>query len=82
MNVAIIPGRGGSKRTPRKNIREFCGRPMVAWSIQAASDSGVFERVIVSTDDPGLRQSPRGTAPKFPSCVHPSWLTITQVPPQ
>lgn len=51
MNVAIIPARGGSKRIPRKNIRDFCGIPMIAWSIRAASASGCFERIIVSTDD-------------------------------
>ena len=49
--VAIIPARGGSKRIPRKNIKEFCGKPMIAWSIEAAQDSGCFDRVIVSTDD-------------------------------
>lgn len=51
MNVAIIPARGGSKRIPKKNIREFCGIPMIAWSIRAAWASGCFERIIVSTDD-------------------------------
>ena len=51
MNVAIIPARGGSKRIPRKNIKEFCGKPMIAWSIDAARESGVFDRIIVSTDD-------------------------------
>ena len=51
MNVAIIPARGGSKRIPRKNIKEFCGKPMIAWSIEAAQQSGVFDRIIVSTDD-------------------------------
>ena len=49
--VAIIPARGGSKRIPRKNIREFCGKPMIAWSIEAAQASGCFDRVLVSTDD-------------------------------
>lgn len=49
--VAIIPARGGSKRIPRKNIREFAGKPMIAWSIDAALASGCFSRVIVSTDD-------------------------------
>ncbi|HSW11251.1 MAG TPA: pseudaminic acid cytidylyltransferase [Solimonas sp.] len=49
--VAIIPARGGSKRIPRKNIREFCGLPMIAHSIAAAAASGCFDRVIVSTDD-------------------------------
>lgn len=51
MIVAIIPARGGSKRVPRKNIREFHGRPMIAWPIDAAKRSGCFDRIIVSTDD-------------------------------
>jgi N-acylneuraminate cytidylyltransferase len=51
MNVGIIPARGGSKRIPRKNIREFCGKPMIAWSIDAALKSNCFDRLIVSTDD-------------------------------
>lgn len=51
MNVAIIPARGGSKRIPRKNIKLFHGKPMVAYSIEAALNSGCFDKVIVSTDD-------------------------------
>lgn len=51
MNIAVIPARGGSKRIPRKNIKEFCGRPMIAWAIAVAKDSQLFEKVIVSTDD-------------------------------
>lgn len=51
MNVAIIPARGGSKRIPRKNIKNFCGKPMIAWSIEAALQSSCFEQVIISTDD-------------------------------
>ncbi|MDB4638756.1 pseudaminic acid cytidylyltransferase [bacterium] len=51
MKVALIPARGGSKRIPRKNIRSFRGRPMIAWSIAAAHDSGCFDRIVVSTDD-------------------------------
>jgi pseudaminic acid cytidylyltransferase len=47
----VIPARGGSKRIPRKNIREFAGRPIIAHSIECALRSGLFERVIVSTDD-------------------------------
>ena len=49
--IAIIPARGGSKRVPHKNIRDFCGKPMIAWSIEAAKSSSCFDRVIVSTDD-------------------------------
>lgn len=51
MNIAIIPARGGSKRIPRKNIKPFFGKPMIAYSIEAAQESGVFDRIIVSTDD-------------------------------
>lgn len=51
MKVAVIPARGGSKRIPRKNIKEFCGKPMIAYSIEAALQSGCFDNVIVSTDD-------------------------------
>lgn len=51
MNIAIIPARGGSKRIPRKNIKEFHGKPMIGYSIEAALNSGCFDKVIVSTDD-------------------------------
>lgn len=51
MNVAVITARGGSKRIPRKNIKDFCGKPMIAYSIEAAKVSRLFERIIVSTDD-------------------------------
>ncbi len=50
-NIAIITARGGSKRIPRKNILDFCGRPILSYSIQAALDSGLFDTVMVSTDD-------------------------------
>ncbi|MDD9303636.1 MAG: pseudaminic acid cytidylyltransferase [Desulfobacter sp.] len=49
--VAIIPARGGSKRIPRKNIKFFCGKPMMAYSIETALKSGLFDKIIVSTDD-------------------------------
>lgn len=49
--IAIITARGGSKRIPRKNIREFCGKPILAYSIEAAVKSGIFDTVMVSTDD-------------------------------
>jgi len=54
MNVAIIPARGGSKRIPRKNIRDFCGKPMIAWPIEVAKESGLFEHILVSTDDEAI----------------------------
>lgn len=55
MNIAIIPARGGSKRIPRKNVREFCGQPLIAYSILAAKHSGLFDHIIVSTDDEQIR---------------------------
>lgn len=54
MRIAVIPARGGSKRIPRKNIKEFSGKPMIAWAITAALKSGLFDRVIVTTDDPEI----------------------------
>ena len=51
MKICLIPARGGSKRIPRKNIRSFCGKPMIAWSIAAAHASGCFDQILVSTDD-------------------------------
>ena len=49
--IAIITARGGSKRIPRKNVREFCGKPMIAWALQAARSCGLFDTVMVSTED-------------------------------
>lgn len=49
--IAIITARGGSKRIPGKNIRDFCGKPILAYSIEAALESGIFDKVMVSTDD-------------------------------
>ena len=51
MKLAIIPARGGSKRIPRKNIKTFCGKPMIAYSIEAAQKSGCSDKTFVSTDD-------------------------------
>ena len=53
--IAIIPARGGSKRIPRKNCKDFCGAPMISWAIKAALDSDVFKRVIVSTDSQEIK---------------------------
>ncbi len=50
-NICIIPARGGSKRIPRKNIKDFLGKPIISYSINAALDSNLFEEVMVSTDD-------------------------------
>lgn len=54
--VAIIPARGGSKRIPRKNIREFRGVPLIAYTVDAALESGLFDRVVVSTDDEDIAE--------------------------
>lgn len=51
MRIAVIPARGGSKRIPRKNVRSFCGRPVIGWPIEAARRSALFDHVLVSTDD-------------------------------
>ncbi len=54
MNVAIIPARGGSKRIPHKNIKAFCGKPLIAYSIEVAKQSQLFEKIVVSTDDEAI----------------------------
>jgi pseudaminic acid cytidylyltransferase len=51
VKIAVIPARGGSKRIPRKNIRLFCGKPIMAYSISAAQQTGLFDQIVVSTDD-------------------------------
>lgn len=51
MNLCVIPARGGSKRIPRKNIKNFCGKPMLAYAIEVAKNSQLFSRIVVSTDD-------------------------------
>lgn len=55
-SLAIITARGGSKRIPKKNIRSFCGKPIIAYSIEAALESGVFDEVMVSTDSEEIAQ--------------------------
>jgi N-acylneuraminate cytidylyltransferase len=59
MNIAVIPARGGSKRIPRKNILPFGGKPMIAYAIAAARESGLFEHVVVSTDDDEIAEVSR-----------------------
>jgi len=55
-NLAIIPARGGSKRIPRKNIKDFLGKPIIAYSIEAALKSDIFEEIMVSTDDTNIAE--------------------------
>lgn len=59
MRLAVIPARGGSKRIPRKNVRLFHGKPIIAYSIEAALASGLFDRVVVSTDDQDIADCAR-----------------------
>ncbi|WP_299567804.1 pseudaminic acid cytidylyltransferase [uncultured Sulfitobacter sp.] len=57
--VAIVPARGGSKRIPRKNVRAFAGKPMIAWPLAAATEAGCFERIVVTTDDADIAATAR-----------------------
>jgi pseudaminic acid cytidylyltransferase len=66
MKLAVIPARGGSKRIPRKNIKDFCGKPIIAWSIEAALQSGCFDELIVSTDDPEIADVARQWGAQVP----------------
>ena len=59
MRLAVVPARGGSKRIPRKNIKYFCGKPMLARSIEAALQSNCFDHIVVSTDDYEIAQVAR-----------------------
>lgn len=72
MNIAVIPARGGSKRIPRKNIRPFCGKPMLAWSIEAALSAGCFDQVIVSTDDYEIATTARDLGAQVPFLRDPN----------
>jgi len=65
-NIAIIPARGGSKRIPRKNIKDFFGKPIIAYSIEAALNSGVFDEVMVSTDDIEIAEIAKKYGAKIP----------------
>ncbi len=66
MNVAIIPARGGSKRIPGKNTRAFAGKPMLAHSISTAKNSGLFDRIVVSTDDDEIAKVARAWGAEAP----------------
>ena len=65
-NLAIIPARGGSKRIPRKNVKPFLGKPMLAYSIEAALATGLFDEVMVSTDDEEIAEVARQYGAKVP----------------
>lgn len=65
-NIAIIPARGGSKRIPRKNIKAFLGKPIIEYSIKCALESGLFDEVMVSTDDLEIAQISKKVGAKVP----------------
>ena len=65
-NLAIIPARGGSKRIPRKNVKTFLGKPMLAYSIETALATGLFDEVMVSTDDEEIAEVARQYGAKVP----------------
>jgi pseudaminic acid cytidylyltransferase len=65
-SICVIPARGGSKRIPRKNIRNFCGKPMIVWSIETALSCSLFEHVIVSTDDPFIAEVAKSAGAAVP----------------
>ena len=71
--VALIPARAGSKRIHQKNVRNFHGRPIIAWPIEAARHSGLFDRIIVSTDDHEIANTVRGEGAEVPF-IRPSGL--------
>ena len=66
MRIAVIPARGGSKRVPRKNIRTFAGQPIIVWPIKAALSSGLFDQVVVSTDDAEIAEVARMAGASVP----------------
>lgn len=79
MRIAIIPARGGSKRIPRKNIKLFCGKPMIAWTIEAAKKSGLFEHIVVSTNDDEIAEISRYYGAKVPF-LRPEELSVDETP--
>lgn len=66
MTTAIFPARGGSKRIPRKNVRLFAGRPMLAWSLDTAMRARIFDRIVVSTDDEEIAEVARSLGAEVP----------------
>ena len=71
-NVAIITARGGSKRIPKKNIKDFCGQPIIAYAITAALDSGLFDEVMVSTDGDEIAETAKVYGASIPFMRSPS----------
>ena len=79
MDIAVIPARGGSKRIPKKNIKQFCGKPMIQYSIEAAFQSERYKEVVVTTDDPEIRDIARSLGAKTPF-TRPNHLSDDHTP--
>ncbi len=79
IRLALIPARGGSKRIPRKNVRIFAGKPMISWPIEAARESGLFDRIIVSTDDDEVAEITRTAGAEVPF-MRPAELSDDHTP--
>jgi len=75
VSIAVIPARGGSQRIPRKNVRSFAGRPIIAHAIDTALESRLFDRVLVSTDDPEIADVARDAGAAVPFCRPASLAT-------
>jgi CMP-N-acetylneuraminic acid synthetase len=76
---ALIPARGGSKRLPRKNVRLLGGRPLIAWTIDAALESGVCSHVVVSTDDDEIAEAAIRAGASVPA-LRPAALALDETP--
>ncbi len=83
MNLCVIPARGGSKRIPKKNIKNFFGKPLISYSIEAAKATGLFNRIVVSTDDEEIAEISRqyGAETPFirPSNISDDFTGLTSV---
>ncbi len=79
MNICVIPARGGSKRIPNKNIRAFCGKPIIEWSIEAALRSKCFDKVIVSTDSEEISEICKKSGAEVPF-IRPKYLADDHTP--
>ena len=77
--IALIPARGGSKGIPRKNIRDFCSKPLIYWSIKLALESKYIDRVIVSTDDQEIANISQSFSAEVPF-IRPSYLAQDETP--
>jgi pseudaminic acid cytidylyltransferase len=79
MKLAVIPARGGSKRIPKKNIKVFCGKPIISYAIEAAIASRVFDHIVVSTDDPQVAEVARKDGAEVPF-LRPAKLSDDHMP--